>query len=183
MDPKSGLRPYLQDDVDDIVNALIDDQGNVNSQIMIVVNGRNRWVNVGLIQNTAKFIWERPEPMPMTDTLHEVCTTAFADYVLPVDIVEGFGECPRKLIRAGLTKRDGVLTASLVYKRQFGTQTFGRERTEYYISEPLTKYQQTYLMHLLLAHGKGGHVGHGMVDWDLYADIETGENRFELRGQ
>lgn len=183
MDPKSGLRPYLQTDVEDIVNALIDDQGNVNSQIMIVVNGRQRLVNVGLIQSAAKFIWDRCEPTPIADSLHEIFTTAFTDYAPPVDIIEGYGEAPRKLIRAGLTKRDGVLAASLTYKRQFGTQTFGRDRTEYYVSEPLTKYQQTYLMHLLLAHGKGGHVGHGMVDWDLYADLETGENRFELRNQ
>lgn len=183
MNPKSGLRPYLQEDVDDIVNALIDDKGNVNSQILIVVNGRRRWVNVGLLRNTAQFIWDRPEPMPLADTMHEILTTAFPAYVLPVDVIEGYGDSPRKLIRAGLTKRDGVLTAALIYKRQFGKQTFGRERTEHFISEPLTKYQQTYLMHLLLAHGEGGHVGHGMLDWDLYVDIETGVNRFALKDQ
>lgn len=183
MDPKSGLRPYLQDDVDDIVNALIDDKGNVSSQIMIVVNGRNRWVNVGTLCNTAKFIWDRAEPMPIADTLHEICTTAFDTYKVPVDIIEGFGEAPRKLIRAAFTKRDGGLVAALVYKRQFGTQIFGRERTEHYVSLPLTKYQQTYIMHQILAHGTGGHVGHGMCDWELYVDLETGVNRFEVRNE
>ncbi|ABY63178.1 hypothetical protein ST201phi2-1p352 [Pseudomonas phage 201phi2-1] len=184
MNPKSGLRPYLERDVEDIVEAIIDDEGNVASQIKIVVNGQTRLVNLGLIKNTMKFIWERPEPLPWEDTLKEILLTAFPDYLWPADTISGIKlETPRKLIRTAITKRDGILVASNVFRCQFGGKVFGPEISAHWISEPLTKFQQIYIMHLLLAHGEDGHVGHGMVDWELFVDLTTNEARFDLRNQ
>lgn len=181
MDPKSGLRPYLQRDVDDILDALVDHEGNVASQITIVVNGRERLVNVGLLSNTAKFIWGRAESTSMQDTVEEICRTAFDEFTAPADLVSGLEPCPRRLVRAGLTKRNLTLVASLVYRSHIGGKLIGEETNHYYIVDMLTKYQQTYMMHLLLAHGQGGHVGQGMASWDLYVNTVSGENRFELQ--
>lgn len=181
MDPKSGLRPYLQMDVDDILDAIIDDQGNVSSQIKIVVNGRERLVNIGLIQNTMKFVWGRGEEAEMGDTINLICETAFPKYTYPIDTIPGAGAFPRQLLRAGLTKRNGALVASLIWRRTMNGEPYGPEISNHLMSDTLTKYQQTYIMHLLLAHGKGGHAGHGMADWDFFSDLITGESRFELR--
>lgn len=180
MDPKSGLRPYLQQDVDDILNAIIDDEGNVASQIKIVVNGRERLVNVGLIQNTAKFIWERPEPVSFQETIETICSEAFPKFRPPVDTIDGT-KYPRKLCSAGLTKREGILVASLIYQIDINGVKLGEPVASHYLSDDLTKYQQCYFMHLLLAHGTGGHVGQGMADWDLYVNTLDDDVKFKVK--
>lgn len=177
MNPKAELRPYLQTDIDDILEALVDDQGNVNGQIMLNLNGRNRLVNVGLIRHMTEWLYVRPDKRPMQEVIADICECAFVDYVPQKDTLQGV-PLPRKLLGVGATKRGNRLTVSARYQSCINGRAFGPNYDVHYFTDSLTKFQQSYIMHLLLSLGDGGHAGQGMADWDLYFDSATGETRF-----
>lgn len=160
---KTDLNPIYMRDVEDLYDALIDANGDVKSYLTVMVNGKERFINVGLIALFKDFIWGRPMVTSYDATVDDLCKVFFNNYTEYDE-----GDTKPKLISASFTKQGDTIHAAVVRQARIGERLLGKPFILHYVARHLTTYQQVMGMYLLLGHGQDGNPGQGMLDWSFY---------------
>lgn len=176
---RDELSVIYQQDIEHLFNALISDTGDVKSFLNVEVDGKVRFINVGLIAEYQKILWGRPAPTSYEATVDALCKVLFNNYVEFSDENKEELYYPA-FISAAFTKTGNSIQGGVVRQCKVGDRLLGKPFTYHYVADNLTKYQQTMAMYYLLGHGEGGHAGQGMCDWRFYVNPSENKVIFEV---